>query len=44
MRRAAASAGASITVGDPWRRRSRSDWLNDEFRKNRLGGTMHCSG
>ena len=44
MSRAEASAGASITVGLPCRRRSRSDWLNDEFRKKRLGGTMHCSG
>jgi len=44
MPRAAASAGASIAVAAPWRRRSRSDWLNEEFRKKRFGGTMHWSG
>jgi hypothetical protein len=41
MPRAAASAGASIAVAAPWRRRSRSDWLNEEFRKKRFGGRVH---
>ena len=44
MPRRSASSAASITVGVPCRRRSRSDWLKEEFRKNRFGGTMHCSG
>ena len=42
--RSRASSGWRKTDGPCWRRRSISDWLKDEFRKNRLGGTMHCSG
>src|SRR4029077_12281807 len=44
MARGAASAGCRSTAGPRCRRRIRSDWLNEEFRKNRLGGTMHWSG
>src|SRR5438552_14746042 len=42
--RARASTGLRKTDGPFWRRRRRSDWLNDEFRKNRFGGTMHWRG
>jgi len=41
MPRGRASSGWRKTEGPRWRRRSMSDWLKDEFRKKRLGGTMH---
>jgi hypothetical protein len=42
--RAAASSGFTKTMGAFWRRRRSSDWLKDEFRKKRFGGTRHWRG